>query len=251
MSGRPYIELCGVDVAYEEDLDAVLLRGVDWRIQPGEWWVVAGHPGRGKTSLLSTCAALVPPVAGTLRVFGRDYWDASERHQIEWRQRIGMVFDGGGRLFSHMNLLENVLLPLEYHLGLDREAAVERAGELLARVGLADEAHLRPSRLNSADRQRVALARTLALPLRVLFIDNPLAGLPPEEVRWWLEFLRDLRTASATDDETLAIVASTYDFGAWLARADHFATIEGEAFKALSPQEARGIEPSLAPEAGP
>lgn len=248
MSESPDIELCGVDVAYEEDLDAVLLRGVDWRIRPGQWWVVGGSPGGGKTSLLSTSAALVPPQAGTLRVFGQDYWEATERQQIEWRRRIGMIFDGGGRLFSHMNLLENVLLPLEYHLGLGRDEAVERAGGLLAQVGLADEAHLLPSRLNNADRQRVALARTLSLPLRVLFIDNPLAGLPPEEVAWWLGFLHDLRAISGQGDETLAIVVSSYDFGAWLGRADHFATIEGDSFKTLSPQEAGVFEP-VAPEA--
>jgi phospholipid/cholesterol/gamma-HCH transport system ATP-binding protein len=248
VSDRPDIELIGVDVAFEEDLDVVLLRGVDWRIQPGEWWVVAGGPGSGKTSLLSTGAALIPPRAGELRIFGQDYWEASERQQIEWRQRIGMIFDGGGRLFSHMNLFENVLLPLEYHLGLERDVAVERAGELLSRVGLADDAHLLPSQ---AARQRVALARILALPLRMLFIDNPLAGLPPHEAKWWLEFLRELRAVPAPDDERLAIVASTYDLGPWLDWADHFATLESESLEPLSRQQAGATEPSITPEATP
>jgi ABC-type transporter Mla maintaining outer membrane lipid asymmetry ATPase subunit MlaF len=249
VSEGPDIELLGVDVAYEEDLDAVLLRGVDWRIQPGEWWVVGGEPGSGKTSLLSTCAALVPPRAGTLRIFGRDYWEASERQQVEWRRRIGMIFDGGGRLFSHMNLFENVLLPLEYHLGLERDVAEERASALLSRVGLADDAHLLPSRLSQAARQRVALARILDLPLRVLFIDNPLVGLPPDEAKWWLELLRELRAAPGPDDERLAVVASAYDFGDWLEWADHFAIIENESLEPLSRQQAGAAEPSILPEA--
>jgi energy-coupling factor transporter ATP-binding protein EcfA2 len=128
---------------------------------------------------------------------------------------------------------------------------VERAGELLSRVGLADDAHLLPSRLSQAARQRVALARILALPLRMLFIDNPLAGLPPHEAKWWLEFLRELRAVPAPDDERLAIVASTYDLGPGLDWADHSATLESESLEPLSRQQAGATEPSITPEATP
>jgi phospholipid/cholesterol/gamma-HCH transport system ATP-binding protein len=238
MSGPAHIELIGVDVAHEDDPHSVLVRDVNWRIAPGEWWVVCGAPGSGKSSLLSTAAGLSPAVGGSLRIFGHELQSASEQEQVAWRRHIGFVFDGGGRLFGHLSVLENVLLPLQYHGDLDPAEALRRAEELLALAGLEAYAHMPPSRLGIALQQRVGLARALSVPIRVLFVDNPLAGLAPSAARWWLDFLNDLRARHAARDEPLSLVAGAYDFGGWLDRADHFAVIEERGFHSLDDAKA-------------
>lgn len=249
MSGPHDIELTGVDVAHEEDPETVLVRDVHWRIAPGEWWVVCGRPGSGKTSLLSTAAGLSPAVGGAVRIFGRDLDEASEQEQLAWRRDIGFVFEGGGRLFARLSVLENVMLPLQYHGDLDPEEARQRAEALLARTGLSAYADLPPSRLGAAVRQRVGLARSLWDPLRVLFVENPLAGLAPSAARWWVDFLGAARDRHAEPPGSLALVVSAYDFAGWLGRADHFAVIEDRRFHVLSGAEAaegyrEGDEPS-------
>lgn len=238
MSGPAHIELIDVDVAHEDDPHTVLVRDVNWRIGPGEWWVVCGAPGSGKSSLLSTAAGLSPAVGGSLRIFGHELQNASEREQVAWRRHIGFVFGDGGRLFGNLSVLENVLLPLQYHGDFDPPEALGRAHELLALTGLQDHAHQPPSRLGSSLQQRVALARALAVPIRVLFVDNPLAGLAPSAARWWLEFLDDLRARQLARQEQLSLVAGSYEFAGWLDRADHFAVIQERRFHPLDDAEA-------------
>jgi phospholipid/cholesterol/gamma-HCH transport system ATP-binding protein len=237
MSGPAEIELIGVDVSHEDDPEIVLVRGVHWRIETGEWWVVSGGPGSGKTSLLSTAAALIPAAGGGLRFFGREVVEATEQEQVEWRRHIGFVFKGGGRLFGNLSVLENVLLPLQYHGDLDPSEALERAEELLALAGLRACANLPPSRLGTALQRRVGLVRALSVPIRVLFIDNPLAGLAPSDARWWLEFLSDLTARRAARNEPLCVVASSFDFDGWLERASRFAVIGERGFHRLDDPE--------------
>jgi phospholipid/cholesterol/gamma-HCH transport system ATP-binding protein len=238
MSAPADIELVGVDVTHEDDPGIVLVRDVNWRIERGDWWVVCGGPASGKTSLLSTAAGLTPAVGGELSIFGRGLAEATEQEQVAWRRHIGFVFEGGGRLFGSLSVLENVLLPLQYHGDLDPREARQRAEGLLALAGLTEYGGLLPSRLGTALQRRAGLARALSIPVRVLFVDNPLAGLARSDARWWLEFLTDLAARRAAAGDPLAIVASAFDFGDWLERANHFAVIEGRGFHVLDDPEA-------------
>jgi phospholipid/cholesterol/gamma-HCH transport system ATP-binding protein len=238
MSGPAEIELIGVDVSHEDDPGIVLIRDVHWRIETGEWWVVSGGPASGKSSLLSTAAGLIPAAGGKLRIFGRDVVEATEQEQIEWRHQIGFVFGGGGRLFGNLSVMENVLLPLQYHGDLGPSEALERAEELLGLAGLRAYADLPPDRLGTALQRRVGLVRALTVPIRVLFVDNPLAGLAPSDARWWLEFLSDLRTRHTERNEPLSLVLSSFDFDGWLERASRFAVIAERGFHRLDDPEA-------------
>ncbi len=234
MKGTPQIELIGADVAHEIDRQRVLVRDVDWRICLGDWWVVCGSAASGKTSLLCAAAGLNKPVRGSIRIFGEDLAFASEARQTAWRREIGFVFENGGRLLGRLSVAENVALPLQYHDDLDASDVRERVEALLALAGIEALADTEPSRLSVGMRQRAALLRSLALPIRVLFLDDPLRGVPPSDIRWWVRFLRELRARRAASGEPFALVVSAYDFTPWLEDADRFAVVEDGRFRVLA-----------------
>jgi ABC-type transporter Mla maintaining outer membrane lipid asymmetry ATPase subunit MlaF len=237
MSKEVYIELSDVDVL-QQDGFAVLLRAVNWRIGPGDFWVVSGGPSSGKTSLLATAAGLNQHGGGTLRIFGRDLAEATEEEQVEWRRRIGFVFENGGRLLHHLTLVENLALPLEYHLELEEQVVRNKVEEMLERAELGAYAHATPSRLSLRAQQRVSLMRALAVPTQALFLDNPLRGLSARDECWWLDLLRELREHYKTPSQTpLTIVASSDDFRGWLDLASYFALIQGNQLHVLGGRE--------------
>ncbi|HUK81407.1 MAG TPA: ATP-binding cassette domain-containing protein [Verrucomicrobiae bacterium] len=236
MNSEAFIELSGVDVVWEGGTTA-LLRDVNWRIAHGECWAVGGAPASGKTSLLATAASLNRPGAGSQRMFGRDLAEATEEEQVNWRRRIGYVFETGGRLLNHLTIAQNVALPLRYHLDLDDEPLGERVDQLLARAELRTLARAMPSRLSLRQQQRASLARALAVPTEVLFLDNPLSGLGQRDVRWWTDYLHELRREHTTGGAVLTVVATCDDFRAWLELATHFAVIDNEQFRVLGGRE--------------
>ncbi len=239
MNGAPHIELTAADVAHEEQPAVALVHGVCWNIRPGERWIVCGGAGSGKSSLLGTVAGLTTPIAGKLRVFGQDYWGIGESERLGLSRRIGFVFDGGGRLFTHMSILQNLILPLQYHQECDSGTARTRALEWLALVELAGWADAAPARLSAARQRRVALARALVEPVDVLFLDMPLVGLAPEDRRWWLDFLGEIFARREASGDPMSLVASDHDLSRWLGWASHFGALAGGTFQILDAAEAR------------
>ncbi len=224
------IELAGVEVSYMEAPEVVLIRDVNWRIGVGDFWVVSGRPASGKSSLLMTAAGLNRPVCGSLRILGRDEAEAHEKDRVNWRQRIGYVFEHSGRLFSLLNAAQNIALPMQYHPGLEEADIAARVDELLTLTGLQDYADQMPSHLSLSIQQRVGLARALASSVEVLFLDNPLSTLSLRECRWWLDFLRQLQENHRAQGKPLRLVASADDFRGWTGVASHFAVVEGGRF---------------------
>lgn len=241
MSELASIELTDVGVAHESRPAVAVLDVNGWAIAPGEWWVVCGRTGSGKTSLLCTGAGLTEPVVGTLRAFGQDFWRCRESERLALGRRIGFLFAEGGRLFAYMSVIENLILPLQYHTGCDLVTARDRALQLLAWMDLEAWANVAPAKLTTAQRRRAAFARTMTLPVEALFLDGLLVGLSPEDEHWWLELLHDLSTREQVDGGPVSIVASDFEFSAWLDRADRFAVLRDGAFQFLSEPEARAM----------
>jgi ABC-type transporter Mla maintaining outer membrane lipid asymmetry ATPase subunit MlaF len=235
MNAPAQIELLDVAVARESEPDRILVQGVTWTIAKGEWWAIAGDSASGKSSLLSTAAGLSAPAAGVVRIFGKDLSGASEGELVASRREIGFVFENGGHLLSGLSVAENVGLPLCYHDNLYVHEARQRVEELLALAGLEAFADRLPSRLSPAIRQRVALLRALVVPVRVLFLDDPLRGLAPRDAAWWLGFLRQLRARSAG---ALSLVVSGYDLAAWRGDATCFAEVAEGRFRVAAQGEA-------------
>jgi phospholipid/cholesterol/gamma-HCH transport system ATP-binding protein len=233
MSEGGLVEFVGIDVVSLDDPSRLLLRDVTWGIQTGEWWAIGGGPATGKTALLSTAAGLNPPGSGTVRIFGCDLAAVSESEQTAWRREIGFVFENGGGLLGRLSVAENIALPLRYHGNLDFAEAYTQVDALLRLAGLERAAQRLPGELTLSLRQRVALLRSLAAPVRMLFLDSPLRGLAPSDIRWWLDFLRELRARRAAEGKPLSLITSAYDFRNLHDTAQRFAVLESGRFRIL------------------
>jgi phospholipid/cholesterol/gamma-HCH transport system ATP-binding protein len=154
-----------------------VLRGIDLDVAEGESLVVIGGSGSGKSVLLKCILGLIRPDAGTVRVGGRDPLGPQREAFLA---DFGMLFQGGA-LFDSMAVWENVAFRLMRGPDKrDRAAAREVAVEKLRRVGLGPEvADLYPAELSGGMQKRVGLARAIAAEPRVIFFDEPTAGLDP------------------------------------------------------------------------
>lgn len=185
---EPVLELEGVDVPAPGMPTVPVVRGVNWRVMPGERWLLRGPARSGKSSVVGVAAGLIRPVAGRHRLFGQDLTELREVDRTVLRRKVGVVFGGGGRLFPTLTVLENLALPLQYHAGSLGRPDMDRVGHLLSTLDLKRYARWWPGDLPRWVAQRVALARALVLAPTVLLLDEPTLGLAGEEVVWWRTF---------------------------------------------------------------
>ncbi|TMF47524.1 MAG: ABC transporter ATP-binding protein [Chloroflexi bacterium] len=166
------------------------LRGIDLRVQQGEFVALRGRSGSGKTTLLNILIGLDNPTAGQVFILERDLaaLDESARARLR-RESIGMMFQNA-HLFPSLTAQENVELPLR----LARRASDERiqlARDALKQVGLAPRAHHRGLELSGGEQQRVALARALVHSPRFIVADEPTGNLDSLTGRAIANLLRD------------------------------------------------------------
>lgn len=154
------------------------VRDVSFDVRKGEVFVVMGLSGSGKSTLVRCLTRLIEPTAGTIVVDGEDVraMDRTRLRELR-RHRAAMVFQHFG-LLPHRTVLDNVAYGLEIQ-GVGRAERRERAGEVVAKVGLAGMEHRRPGQLSGGQRQRVGLARALAVDPEVLLFDEPFSALDP------------------------------------------------------------------------
>ncbi|HSH92984.1 MAG TPA: ATP-binding cassette domain-containing protein, partial [Roseimicrobium sp.] len=173
-STTPWIEMKDVSVCAPGDRKPKAA-GINWRLFAGDFWVVGGLHGSGKSSWINTAAMLQRCLEGEHLVGGREISTLSEHDLAAERKRVGLVFDGGGRPFSRMTVAENVALPLCYHSDTAIHEVMDEVRLLLHLVGLEGLAERSASTLGKNTQQRVALARAIALRPDLLFLDNPLS----------------------------------------------------------------------------
>jgi lipoprotein-releasing system ATP-binding protein len=154
----------------------VVLRGITLELKAGENLAIVGPSGSGKSTLLSILGALDAPTSGRVVLDGQDPARLDEPALATFRnQKIGFVFQDH-HLLPQCSALENVLLPTIPH-GPARRETIQRAEELLKRVGLGDRLDHRPAELSGGERQRVALARALINRPLLLLADEPTGNL--------------------------------------------------------------------------
>lgn len=158
--------------------ERLIQAGVSFGVEPGRIFAIMGGSGCGKSTLLKHLIGLLQPAAGEVRYDGVDYWHSSEAERQRLRAGFGVLFQSAA-LWSSMSVLDNVLLPMQQLGRWSVAEQRERALEVLSWVGLSACADDAPSSLSGGMKKRAGLARAVATEPRVLFLDEPSAGLDP------------------------------------------------------------------------
>jgi ABC-type lipoprotein export system ATPase subunit len=153
------------------------LRGIDLNLEQGEFAAVIGKSGSGKSTLLNMLTGIDHPTSGQILVNGVDIHALSESKRSLWRGRnLGIVFQFF-QLLPMLNLLENVMLPMDYVGMYDIDQRPKKAMELLTMVGLGDQAQQLPRAVSRGQQQSAAIARALANDAPILVADEPTGNL--------------------------------------------------------------------------
>ena len=161
------------------EIEVPALRDVSLEIEEGEFLAIVGPSGSGKSTLLNMLGCLDKPTSGAVFIGGVNTASLSENELAEIRrEKIGFIFQQFNLIHS-LNALENVALPM-FFAGVNSNARIKRATELLAKVGLHERMHHKPSELSGGQQQRVAIARALSNNPAVIIGDEPTGNVDSE-----------------------------------------------------------------------
>lgn len=158
--------------------ERIVLNGIDLEIPEGKITVIMGGSGGGKSTLLRHLIGLTRPDAGLISIDKENIVNLSSSQMNEVRRKFGMLFQGSA-LFNSMTVFENVALPLQEHTDLSEEIIKIIVKVKLELVGLTGFEDFMPFEISGGMKKRVALARAIALDPKIVFYDEPGAGLDP------------------------------------------------------------------------
>lgn len=199
----PIIELRHVDKHYG---DLHVLKDINLVVDRGEVVVVIGPSGSGKSTMCRTINRLETIDSGEILIEGEPLPQEGKK-LTKVRAELGMVFQSFN-LFAHMTVLENVTLGPIQALGMKKEEAEKVAMDLLARVGVAEQAQKVPAQLSGGQQQRVAIARSLAMHPKAMLFDEPTSALDPEMINEVLDVMVKL----AREGMTMIVVTHEMNF---------------------------------------
>lgn len=179
------------------EIETMVLKGIDFRAERGEFVAVMGRSGAGKSTLLYQLSLLDHPTAGEVLIDGRDGNRMRSHERVRFRlTEFGYVFQDYA-LLPEMTALENVALPLMMQ-GFPKKRAYAEAEKALAKVGLDHRLKNLPSQLSGGELQRTAIARAVGNNPKVLFADEPTANLDNESSRAVMTIFEELHAAGQT-----------------------------------------------------
>jgi glutamate transport system ATP-binding protein len=216
MTASPLLQMEQVNKHFGE---LHVLQDIDLSVQAGEVVVVVGPSGSGKSTLCRTINRLETIDSGSIRLEGQPL-PAEGRDLARLRSDIGMVFQQFN-LFAHMSVLDNVTLGPIRVRGQSRQEAERRARELLARVGVENQAPKMPAQLSGGQQQRVAIARALAMSPKLMLFDEPTSALDPEMISEVLDVMRDLASGGMT------MIVITHEMGFARSAANRVVFMDG------------------------
>src|SRR5229473_838129 len=186
----PAIHFEDVRIGFDE---GDILRGVSFRVEPRETKILLGETGTGKTLTLKLAAGLLAPSAGAVHVLGKEVSNMGEKELLDFRRRVGFVFQEGA-LFDSMTVADNVAYRLRED-GVSEEEIEPRVLEVLRFVELEHTLEQLPSELSGGMRRRVSIARALVNRPPIVLYDSPTAGLDPVTSQTIITLILRLRDA--------------------------------------------------------
>lgn len=200
--------------------DRMILKGINFSVHRGEIMVIMGGSGSGKSTLLRFLLGLNTPSSGCVRLLGNDITHMSQQELHDMRKSMGVAFQGGA-LFGSMTVAENIELPLNEHTRLDAKTMRIMSRMKLEVVNLAGFENLMPSQLSGGMIKRAALARAIIMDPKLLFFDEPSAGLDPVVSAELDELILKLRDAM-----NMTIVVVTHELESAFKIADRITVLD-------------------------
>lgn len=225
-STDPLVSIRGVRKTYGNH---EVLRSVSLDVNAGDVTILLGPSGSGKSTLLRCINHLESIDGGRIMVdgeligyrqHGSKIYEMHPREIAKQRKHIGMVFQRFN-LFPHMTALGNIIEAPSLVAGLNKQDAIKRGKDLLARVGLQDFADYYPTQLSGGQQQRVAIARALAMDPKLMLFDEPTSALDPELVGDVLDVMRSLANQGMT------MIVVTHEIGFAKSAADQVVFMDG------------------------
>ena len=204
-----------------------VLKGVDFKIKPGEMVALVGPSGSGKSTLLHLAGLIEKPTSGSIFLRGMNCAGLTDAARTQLRLRdIGFIYQFH-HLLPEFTALENVMVP-QLIAGLNKTEAIERANLLLDMVGLSSRVNHRPSRLSGGEQQRVAIVRSIANVPRVVLADEPTGNLDPETSIIVFQQLREIIHRSK-----IAMLVATHNMEL-ASKMDRIVAMEGGKIRQLN-----------------
>jgi len=177
--------------------DFVLFDDINFDVNEKDIFIIMGASGCGKSSMLRVLTGLVTPVRGQVLINDKDFATATHAQKVDIMKECGVMYQSGA-LFSSMTLKENVAMPLELYSSYSKNEISDIASYKLALTGLAGFDDFYPSEISGGMKKRAALARALALDPKILYCDEPSAGLDPVSSKRLDDLIKELNQSLGT-----------------------------------------------------
>ena len=194
--------------------DKTVLDNISVQFETGKTNLIIGQSGSGKTVLMKNLVGLLDPTSGQVLYDGRDFVRMSKKEKVLMRREMGMIFQSAA-LFDSLNVLENVMFPLDMFSNLNYKERVKRAQECLDRVNLIEAQQKYPGEISGGMQKRVAIARAIVMNPKYLFCDEPNSGLDPKT-----SLVIDELLSGITKEFNMTTIINTHDMNSVMGIGD-------------------------------
>ena len=200
--------------------DKTVLDHISVQFETGKTNLIIGQSGSGKTVLMKNLVGLLEPTSGQVLYDGRDFVNMSKKEKVLMRREMGMIFQSAA-LFDSLNVLENVMFPLDMFSNKTYRERVKRAQECLDRVNLIEAQQKYPGEISGGMQKRVAIARAIVMNPKYLFCDEPNSGLDPKT-----SLVIDELLSGITKEFNMTTIINTHDMNSVMGIGENICFID-------------------------